>query len=77
MSEIKDKKELKKICEAEFEVFSEAIKKMGFDPPGFVFAFLLDKSIFTREFLDSFHLEETQKIAVDNRIKLLSNDFKS
>jgi hypothetical protein len=69
-----DKKEILKICEAEFDIFSTAINKMGFDPQGFVFMILLDKKALSRKkLLDKFsNLTEEEKIAVDNRIKLFS-----
>jgi hypothetical protein len=69
-----DKKEISKICEAEFEVFSTAISKMGFDPQGFSFMILFDKKALSRKkLLDKFsNLTEEEKIAVENRIKLFS-----
>jgi len=69
-----DKKEISKICEAEFEVFSTAISKMGFDPQVFSFMILFDKKALSRKkLLDKFsNLTEEEKIAVENRIKLFS-----
>jgi hypothetical protein len=69
-----DKKEILKICEAEFEVFSTAISKMGFEPQGFAFMILWDKKALSRKkLLDKFsNLTEEEKIAVDNRVKLFS-----
>jgi hypothetical protein len=65
--------ELSKVCEAEFDVFSSGIAKMGFDPMGFSFMILFNKEALTRKkLLDKFNsLTEEEKIAVDNRVKLL------
>ena len=71
---IVDKKELQKICEAEFEVFSTAISKMGFDAQGFAFMILFDKkALKTKKLLNHFNsLNEEEKIAIENRIKMFS-----
>lgn len=71
---IMDKKELQNICEAEFEVFSTAISKMGFDAQGFAFIILFDKkALTTKKFLNHFNsLNEQEKIAIQNRIKMFS-----
>jgi hypothetical protein len=72
--ELEEIKELEKICEAEFEIFSSAISKMGFDPLGFDFMILFDaKALSRKKLLNHFNnLTEEEKVAVDNRIKLLS-----
>ena len=68
-----DKKELEKICETGFTVFSSVISKMGFDPQGFSFMILFDKKSLTRKkLLDCFDLTEEEKVSVENRIKLFS-----
>jgi hypothetical protein len=68
-----DKEELSKICEAEFDVFSSAISKIGFDPQGFAFMILFDKKALTsKKLLNKFNnLTEEEKISINNRIKLL------
>lgn len=69
-----NKKEISKICEAEFEVFSTAISKMGFDPQAFALMILFDKKALSiKKLLDEFsNLTKEEKIAVENRIKLFS-----
>jgi len=69
-----NKEELSKICEAEFETFSTAIGKMGFDSQGFAFMILFDKKALTRKkLLDKFdNLTEEEKISIENRVKLFT-----
>lgn len=71
---IEEKEELAKICESEFDVFSSAISKMGFDHGGFAFMILFDKKVLSRKKLTNHfsNLTEDEKRAVDNRVKLLS-----
>jgi hypothetical protein len=69
-TEATNKDELAKICEAEFDVFSRAISKMGFDPKGFAFAILLTSKKKLIETANSFNLEENERKAVENRINL-------
>ncbi len=66
--------ELAEVCEKEFDVFSSAISKMGFDPAGFAFMIIFDPKALTRKkLLDKFaNLTEAEKKAVDNRVALLS-----
>jgi len=68
------KKELEKICETEFEVFSKAIGKMGFDPQGFVFMILFNRKALSSKKLTNYfnNLSEEEKIAVDHRVALFS-----
>ena len=70
---IEEKKELAKICESEFDVFSSAISKMGFDPQGFAFMILFDKKALSRKKLTNHfsNLTEDERRAIDNRVKLL------
>lgn len=67
------KEELSQICESEYETYTTAIGKMGFDPQGFSFMILFDKKNLTREkLLDKFPLSEEEKVSIENRIKLFS-----
>ena len=70
---IEEKEELAKICESEFDVFSSAISKMGFDPQGFAFMILFDKKALNRKNLTNrfSNLTEDERRAIDNRVKLL------
>lgn len=70
---IEEKEELAKVCESEFDVFSSAISKMGFDPQGFAFMILFDKKVLSRKKLTNCfsNLTEDERRAVDNRVKLL------
>jgi len=67
-------KELTQICESEFDVFSSAISKMGFDAQGFAFMVLFDKKALSRKKLTNHFstLTEEEKQSVENRVKLLS-----
>lgn len=67
-------KELAQICESEFDVFSSAISKMGFEPQSFAFMILFDKKSLSRLKLTNHFstLTEEEKQAVENRVKLLS-----
>ena len=69
-AETTSKDELAKICEAEFDTFSKAISKMGFDPQGFAFSILITKKEKLIEIANSFSLEEDERKAVENRINL-------
>jgi len=69
-NETVNKDELAKKCEAEFDTFSKAIGKMGFDPQGFAFAILMSSKKELIETIESFNLEEDEKKAVENRINL-------
>ena len=68
------KEELQKICESEFDVFSKAIGKMGFEPRSFAFMILFDKKALNRKNLFNHfnNLTEEEKLAVDHRVELLS-----
>jgi hypothetical protein len=67
-------RDIEKVCEAEFETFSKAISKMGFDPQGFAFAMLLDKKNLRALIsdVDGFSLTTEERSALFNRLELFN-----
>jgi hypothetical protein len=67
-----EERDLSEICEAEFNTFTTAIKKMGFDHHGFVYALLINSEAFDKNIMVDFNLSEEESKAIENRIHLLS-----
>ena len=67
------REELKEICEEEFEVFLEALKKMGMTCAEFLFMIMCDEKKLSheKELIYLYKLDEEEQMAIENQIKYM------